>query len=246
MALTTAFQKRVPPGASYPYIPWQWANSVSTDDRIVLVHLGESQIDPQWLHRLRHFPRLKQVSLTGGQLCSELDLLRPLPIKEIVVQGMVAESDLGHLRNLPHLSSLKVVAPPASGGGWKNLAAATSLRDVEVIDAADSRDLFQQLGEVPQLEFLAVELVEGLVSEDDLAALARLANLQFLAFPGHGVDPRALKHIARLTSLTFLDLGPCHATTRELEPLGKLPNLQTAIVNGSPLDLEALREAAAK
>ena len=221
-----------------------------TDDVMNAVWLDESQVDVAWLSVMQKFPRLNHFAIPGALLCPELSWLSKHRVYDGVVDQLKPESDLGQLRELPFLEELSVYNPPKSGGGFKNLREVRSLKYLSVScveRTTDCRDLFQQLSEVTQLESLSVELDHCSISADDLIPLANLPQLVFLTFSGKGtIDSRGLNHISRITSLKELELGPCPATASELQQLRKLPYLKRATINGSALDLNALRQSAAE
>lgn len=230
------------------YIPFAAHRFIDTDNEMNCVWLDESQVDVAWLRVMQRFPRLERIAIPGALLCSELSCLSKQPVYDAVVCFVKPESDLGQLRELPFLSELSVYNPPKSGGGLRNLREVKSLKQLSISSVertTDCRDLFQQLAEVTQLESLDVELDHCSISADDLAPLANLPQLLFLSFRGKGtIDPRGLNHISRITSLKELELGPCQATSGELQQLRKLPHLKRATINGSALDLNALRQSA--
>lgn len=232
------------------YIPFAAHRFIDTDHEMNIVWLGESQVDVAWLRVMQRFPRLERIAIPGALLCSELSCLSKQPVYEAQVNRLKTEADLGELRVLPQLEFVDVAWPPKSGGGLKNLREVKSLKHLSlsyVERTTDCRDLFQQLAEVTQLESLGVELDHCSISADDLAPLANLPQLLFLSFSGKGsIDPRGLNHISRITSLKELELGPCQATASELQQLIKLPHLKRATINGSALDLNALRQSAAE
>ncbi len=219
-----------------------------TDDVMNVVWLDDAQVDVAWLSVMQKFPRLDQFAIPGALLCPELSCLSKHRVYIAEIHALAPESDLGQLRELPFLSELIVVNPPKSGGGLKNLREVKNLKYLSICRVertTDCSDLFQQLAEVTQLESLSVELDHSSISADDLVPLANLPQLLMLSFIGKGtIDSRGLNHISRITSLKELELGPCQATASELQQLSKLPHLKRATINGSALDLNALRQSA--
>ncbi|MEK6258807.1 MAG: hypothetical protein AABP62_09305 [Planctomycetota bacterium] len=229
-----------------PYFPWTLARWVFvTDDRVNRVHLSKSQTDPRWLHRLKCFPRLQFVTINESQLCSNLNLLSSLPLEQVEINGLVSESDLGHLRSLSKIELLYVLDPPTSGGGWENLAEVPSLTDVELVGATDYRHIFQQLSEVPQIEGIGIQCGRCRVSADDLALLTRLPDFASLDIDDqYGVDLDGLQQIFRMKSLQYLVLNPCPATVSQLGDLAKMPVLREVTINGLTINIKSMRVAA--
>ncbi len=108
---------------------------------------------------------------------------------------------LAHVRRLDQLWRVNLASTKLTGEGLEILCDLPSIRMLNVSHRSD-------------------------ISDDDMAHLGRLKDLEFLALGCPRVTDAGIAHLRPLVALTTLDIGPCAMTSVGLTSLGGLTRLE--------------------
>ncbi len=230
------YSRRLPIPMAKIVQPWLASHGgwVGIDEQVTsadLTRVRSSQFDPGWLRR---FPRLQSVSIHGRLVGPKMrDLAGLTKLTSVTVEKLPATGDLGELRHLPNLRSLRIMLHTASGGGLDRLPLLPNLRVVQ-FSVQPSAEAIRSVGQCSNLEI--VLLGSGVTDDDHLRFLAGMTKLH--AIHAHGGNPigvAGLSHLARITSLIRLDIFSTSATDDEIQVLASLSNLTFLTVHGPKL-----------
>ncbi len=214
--------------------PWLASHGgwVGIDEQVTSADLSRVQsprFDLAWLQR---FPRLETLAIHGRLVGHKMrDLAGLTNLTSVTVEKLPSTGDLGELRHLPKLRSLTIKLHTATGGGLDRLPLLVNLRVVR-FSVQPSAEAIRSVGQCSNLEI--VLLRSGVTDDDHLRFLAGMTKLH--AIHAHGGNPigiAGLSHLARITSLTRLDIFLTSATDDEIQVLASLSNLTFLDLHGS-------------
>jgi tRNA A-37 threonylcarbamoyl transferase component Bud32/peroxiredoxin/Leucine-rich repeat (LRR) protein/multidrug resistance efflux pump len=164
---------------------------------------------------LNGLPLLRELNFQDtkatGACLGQLENLHSL--RRLSLPGKIKDDDLASLKNFPQLEELSVQQAPITDKGLRHLAALKSLKAIMLgtIQATDAG--YAALKDLPVLERLYLH---------DQGPLHHYES---------GIGDGGLAHVARIPTLTFLDLSGSRVTDRGLAQLKQLPALEVLVLN---------------
>jgi hypothetical protein len=146
----------------------------------------------------------------------------------------LSDSELEHLAEMPHLTSLKLQGPWVSDASLDRLKGLSHLRRLDLVSARISDAGLAHLAELKKLEHLI--LVAVAVTDAGLIHLQKLQKLRNLELGYTRVTEAGMDHLASLPSLTgLLNLENSKVTDTWLARLTKLSGLSALRLANNPL-----------
>ncbi len=179
---------------------------------------------------------LSDVEQLGGRMFMETPSQRFSAISNVYLEGeQVSDETLQTLATQPRLQVLSLRDTKVTGTGLQHLSSCRELRELVLLGDHVSGDALAHLANFPQLRSL--QLGRGLQPElEELDTRAASVSL---------IDDKAMKHLARLDSLSYLALDNTAVTRaglellRDLEHLKGIQIVRTTTINQE--DVDALR-----
>lgn len=222
---------------------------------------AQSSLTATDLANLRALHHLEDLELASTHLTDEsLAMLASLPQLKRLKLGSSKLSDQGirHIAKCPNLESLSYSCGEFTGAALDALAESTKLRSVELVGSNLDRAAFIALRKIKSLRELTL-LGEGVVTDEiaeeignltqleelncrgkrladctdnSLAAISRLSNLQKLSIARCRVTDVGVRHMARCTRLKELSIGKprVDVTDDSLRLLSELPHIKKLVL----------------
>ena len=228
----------------------RFLSSFSADSEITGVELTNAKVSDEWLVRLKQFPNLEWISLHDRQLGPGLEHLRGLPHLRRVNVIAASNRHLMELKRLPELEALLLWEPQSGDIGLDVLPTLPNLKSLFIGDCANLGALLQALPDNSHLERLSTQNCQRLM-DNDLSRLQRLKSLKQVAIVRSGsIGDAGLIQISHVTTLETLVIRPSvgEITDRGLDALQSLHNLTYLGLpyNWTPEQLQSLQQALPK
>jgi hypothetical protein len=185
-------------------------------------------------------PGLKHLYLKGSQATDDgLASLRALTsLEDLYIWDSTLISDTGveNLEGLVNLRNLHLDKSKVTDVGFRHLARLTKLEHLVLEDHSFSDKGLAAVKDMKHLTWLCVggsSRNESLISDEGLALVADLNDLQNVNLAYSKVTDRGLKHLAGLKKLKILDLEGCDITDEGLAHLSRLDNLELLLLRGT-------------
>jgi len=196
-----------------------------------VVTIVEHQVNDEWLECLANIPKLRVLAMIGdrhgtatAEGLSHLEFAREL--EDLTLSGDWLQDDvLTGIANLRQLKGLYLhPSSETTSAVFANLEHLTELRELSIRRAKKIDDRGSEvLGRLLHLRILW--LPDTSISDETLAHLTGLTNLEWIDLSGTNVEGHGLTHLAGLTRLKMLDLGRTPLNDSHLHLISQFPRL---------------------
>lgn len=187
--------------------------------------------------------RMQLHSVTSGHL-RQLGTFR-LP-RGLGLEGDFTDADLTHLADVGTIKILGLNSPHLTGSGLRNLARL----DIETLMLTGplGSELWQSLKSHSQLQ--GVTIWSATLNADGIETMARLPNLQYIAWTGGSITAAAVSSLSRLPTHIALSLHSDDLASITVDQASRLCRGRKGVILAtatrgqsalSPLDLDAVR-----
>jgi Leucine-rich repeat (LRR) protein len=155
-----------------------------------------------------------------------------------IMRTSITGAGLAVLRKLPELRDLSLFFMELGKEGITRLASAKSLERLEFryLDIGLRDEDLACLSGLTSLKSLNMGVKDpsqSQITNEGLAHLAKLTNLENLRIPGKNINDDGLKHLAKLSSLESLTFNDCPITDRGLRHLEPLTSLKSLVFDNA-------------
>lgn len=180
-----------------------------------VVFCAPRQVNDEWLRNLAQVPKLRVLSLVGGD------------------EGTASSDGLALLRASAHLHSLSLLGEWVENKTITSISALRQLRSLGLFDVGNaSSAIFADLDGLSELEFLFIFRAKG-IDDHGTLPLSRLTKIKTLALFSTSISDDTMRHIAALRQLESLNVGNSLVGDSGMGRLSDLRKLRRLAVMGN-------------
>jgi internalin A len=215
---------------------------------LTTLYLDGTQLSDAGLTYVCGLSQLEMLSLRGTRISDTgAQQLRELDLKELLVDGtQIADVGIAACKEMGQLKRLSLQGTRVTNAGLIQLESAVALETlglagsactlsgvIDLVAVGQKKGLdaaLEAIAEVKRDEeenIVSLDLSTIRVTDDDLARLSELVDLQWLSLYGSEVTDEGLSHLSGLPKLTLLNLTKTGITDDGVAALGRIGSLRT-------------------
>ncbi len=226
---------------------WAGHNAMLTlarADALETLQLRGTRIANFSLNQIKGLEHLRELTLEGGSFNDNTPILfRDLPIERFVCTcRRFGDTGIKSLRHSANIRHLELRETQVTGEGLEAIGKLDELEELVLLDRDIGAAGFSNLAVLPKLRRLALS---GPIEDPKLTKLGLLVHLQELDLDMPDIVDGAAEEIAKLTSLTSLNLADTQLSDVGLARFSTLTQLQELYLDGTRVTRDGLTSVAA-